>query len=105
MQRTVPPSDLGTVFLKTKRIFGRVYFADLSGAGLCSLAFLLAMYLFSPENLIVAPLILWSAASVFLVRGAGEPPRAGSALRGRDRFDRVSFWLAGASRYSEARRV
>ena len=50
---------LGTVFLKANKIFGRVYFADLSGAGLCGLAFLLAMYLSTPENLIVVPLILW----------------------------------------------
>ena len=50
---------LGTVFLKANKIFGRVYFADLSGAGLCGLAFLVAMYLSTPENLIVVPLILW----------------------------------------------
>src|SRR5882757_1750218 len=50
---------LGTVFLKANKIFGRVYFADLSGAGLCGLAFLVAMYLLPPENLIVVPLILW----------------------------------------------
>src|SRR2546422_10459650 len=41
---------LGTVFLKANRIFGRVYFADLSGAGLCGLAFLVAMYVSAPDN-------------------------------------------------------
>src|SRR3984893_18647449 len=56
---------LGTVFLKANKIFTRVYFADLSGAGLCGLAFLLAMYLLPPENLIVAPLLLWFAGSLF----------------------------------------
>ena len=55
---------LGTVFLKANRIFGRVYFADLSGAGLCGLAFLVAMYVMAPENLIVAPLLLWLAGSL-----------------------------------------
>src|SRR4249920_398852 len=35
---------LGIVCLKANKICGRVYFADLSGAGLCGLAFLLAMY-------------------------------------------------------------
>ena len=55
---------LGTVFLKANKIFSRVYFADLSGAGLCGLAFLAAMYLVSPENLIVVPLILWLVGSV-----------------------------------------
>ena len=47
---------LGCVFLRSSRIFGRVYFADLAGAGLCGLVFLLAMYVFTPANLIVAPL-------------------------------------------------
>src|SRR5215475_6954524 len=56
---------LGTVFLKANKIFGRVYFADLSGAGLCGLAFLVAMYLTPPENLIVVPLLLWLVGSVF----------------------------------------
>jgi SAM-dependent methyltransferase len=56
---------LGTVFLKAHRVFGRVYFADLTGAGLCGLLFLLAMYLIVPENLIVVPLLLWLAGGVF----------------------------------------
>src|SRR5262249_26546728 len=55
---------LGTVFLKANKIFGRVYFADLSGAGLCGLAFLVAMYFVPPENLIVVPLVLWFAGSM-----------------------------------------
>ena len=54
---------LGTVFLKAQRIFGRVYFADLTGSGLCGLLFLGAMYLFAPENLLVVPLVLWFAGS------------------------------------------
>src|SRR6185295_15152701 len=52
---------LGTVFLKANKIFSRVYFADLSGAGLCGLLFLVAMYFLTPENLIVVPLLLWLA--------------------------------------------
>ena len=55
---------LGTVFLKANKIFGRVYFADLSGSGLCGLAFLVAMYVTVPDNLIVVPLLLWLAGSV-----------------------------------------
>ncbi|HXW19847.1 MAG TPA: hypothetical protein VEK35_05015 [Roseiarcus sp.] len=53
---------LGCVFLKSNRVFGRVYFADLAGSGLCGLIFLGAMYVFRPENLIAAPLALWAAA-------------------------------------------
>jgi spermidine synthase len=55
---------LGCVFLKSNRTFGRVYFADLAGSGLCGLIFLGAMYLFKPENLIAAPLALWLAAMI-----------------------------------------
>ena len=55
---------LGTVFLKSQTTFGRVYFADLAGAGLSGLVLLLVMYVFTPENLITVPLLLWCAASV-----------------------------------------
>jgi spermidine synthase len=62
---------LGSVFLKSNRTFGRVYFADLAGSGLCGLVFLLAMYVFVPANLIVAPLALWLAACVAWAVGPG----------------------------------
>src|ERR1700726_2004890 len=50
---------LGTVFLKAQKIFGRVYFADLTGSGIGGLLFLGAMFLINPDNLIVVPLLLW----------------------------------------------
>ena len=62
---------LGAVFLKSNRTFGRVYFADLAGSGLCGLIFLLAMYVFVPANLIAAPLALWLAACVAWALGPG----------------------------------
>ncbi len=62
---------LGSVFLKSNRTFGRVYFADLAGSGLCGLLFLLAMYVFVPANLIAAPLALWMAACVAWAVGPG----------------------------------
>ena len=62
---------LGCVFLRSNRIFGRVYFADLAGAGLCGLVFLLAMYVFTPANLIVAPLGLWFLACLAWSFGPG----------------------------------
>ena len=62
---------LGCVFLKSNRTFGRVYFADLAGSGLCGLLFLLAMYVFVPANLIAAPLGLWLAACVAWGLGPG----------------------------------
>jgi spermidine synthase len=62
---------LGCVFLRSNRIFGRVYFADLAGAGLCGLVFLLAMYALTPANLIAAPLGLWFAACLAWTFGPG----------------------------------
>ena len=62
---------LGCVFLRSNRTFGRVYFADLAGAGLCGLVVLLAMYVFTPANLIVAPLALWFAACLAWAFGPG----------------------------------
>ncbi len=62
---------LGCVFLKSNRTFGRVYFADLVGSGLCGLIFLAAMYLLRPENLIAAPLALWLAAGLAWASGPG----------------------------------
>lgn len=55
---------LGVVFLKAQKTFNRVYFADLVGSGLCGLSVLLAMYFFKPDDLIMAPLILWLAGGV-----------------------------------------
>src|SRR5262249_60546326 len=53
--------------------FGRAYFADLTGSGLCGLLFLGAMYLLAPENLLVVPLTLWCAGSVLWLMAVGAP--------------------------------
>ena len=63
---------LGCVFLKSNRTFGRVYFADLAGAGLCGMVLLLAMYVLTPANLIAAPLGLWFAACLAWSFGPGK---------------------------------
>jgi spermidine synthase len=55
---------LGSVFLQAKEGFNRVYFADLVGSGLCGLLFLLAMYVFAPQDLILAPLLFWFAGGL-----------------------------------------
>ena len=55
---------LGVVFLKAQKTFSRVYFADLVGSGLCGLSVLLAMYFLKPDDLIMAPLLLWLAGGV-----------------------------------------
>ncbi len=63
---------LGTVFLRAKTGFNRVYFADLAGSGLCGLIFLAATYAFWPDNLIVAPLLLWVVGSLIWFAGFGS---------------------------------
>ena len=55
---------LGTVFLKTRQQFARIYFADLAGCGLCGLATLGGMWLYAPDHLILIPLMLWMAAGL-----------------------------------------
>ncbi|MBS0549495.1 MAG: hypothetical protein JSR24_17205 [Proteobacteria bacterium] len=63
---------LGVVFLKAKRTFNRVYFADMVGSGLCGLSVLLALYVFTPDNIIMAPLILWLAGGVLWFVAMGD---------------------------------
>ncbi|MBN9087846.1 MAG: hypothetical protein J0J01_13125 [Reyranella sp.] len=55
---------LGVVFLKAQKTFNRVYFADLVGSGLCGLSVLLAMYFFTPDDIVMAPLGLWLAGGL-----------------------------------------
>jgi spermidine synthase len=66
---------LGVVFLKARKTFNRVYFADLVGSGLCGLSVLLAMYIWRPDDLIMAPLLLWLAGGVLWFVAVGD--RAG----------------------------
>jgi spermidine synthase len=66
---------IGTVLLRSRTAFNRVYFADLAGSGLCGLSMLAAMYVFPPEDLIAAPLILWALGG--LIWFAGRRSAAG----------------------------
>ena len=68
---------LGTVFLKTQKSFGRVYFADLTGSGLCGLLVLVAMSLVAPEYLLLVPLLLWLAGSVLWFMALGHRREVG----------------------------
>ncbi len=63
---------LGVIFLKAQKTFSRVYFADLVGSGLCGLTVLLAMYLWRPDDLIMAPLILWLAGGILWFVALGD---------------------------------
>ena len=63
---------IGTVLLRSRKAFARVYFADLVGSGLCGLSVLGAMYLLPPENLIAAPLLLWAIGALLWFIGQGQ---------------------------------
>ncbi|MBV8392593.1 MAG: hypothetical protein JOY81_05370, partial [Alphaproteobacteria bacterium] len=82
---------LGGVFLKARKTFNRVYFADLVGSGLCGLSVLLALYVFDPANLIMAPLLLWFAGAILWFVTLGDRRGILSAV--------VVALLAGAAHY------
>ncbi|MCW1843745.1 hypothetical protein [Prosthecomicrobium hirschii] len=63
---------LGTVFLRASTFFNRVYFADLTGSGLCGLLFLGALYVVTPEDLILVPLALWFIGAVLWFRAVRQ---------------------------------
>jgi len=63
---------LGLVFLRGQHVFGKVYFADLGGSGLCGLVFLLAMYFVLPQHLILVPLAMWLAGALIWFLAAGQ---------------------------------
>ena len=63
---------LGVVFLKAQKTFTRVYFADLVGSGLCGLSVLLALYVFKPEDIVMAPLLLWLAGGLLWFVALGD---------------------------------
>ena len=71
---------LGSAFLIGAERFGRVYFADLFGAGLAGLLFLAAMALVPPERLLLVPLALWVLACLAWSRASGHRPVALAAL-------------------------
>jgi hypothetical protein len=66
---------LGTVFVQNGDRFSRVYFADLTGAGLCGVVFMLTMYVVPPEDLVAVPLILGLAGAALWIAANGS--RAG----------------------------
>jgi SAM-dependent methyltransferase len=92
---------LGSVFLQAKTRFNRAYFADLLGSGLCGLVVLAAMYLLTPQNLILAPLILWlAAAACWFFAVEGRHALVALAVAGIATFS-AHLWLAPALGLSE----
>ncbi|HOE43763.1 MAG TPA: hypothetical protein PLB25_19360, partial [Rhodoferax sp.] len=67
---------LGTVFLRAKKVFGRVYFADLLGSGLCGLLTLGSLFLLRPDNVVLVSVGLVGIGGLFWFAGLGSPKRA-----------------------------
>ena len=53
---------LGLVFMRGQAVFGKVYFADLAGSGLCGLVFLAGLYVVPPDWILLIPFGLWAVA-------------------------------------------
>lgn len=60
---------LGAVFLRAQNVFGRVYFADLAGSGICGLLFLGALFILQPQHLVIIPIALATLGSVLWFLG------------------------------------
>ena len=96
---------LGTVFLKAQKTFNRVYFADLVGSGLCGLSVLLAMYFYRPDDLIMAPLLLWLVGGVLWFTSIGDR-RGMAAIVGVALLTAaVHYCSAAGARHPQARGV
>jgi hypothetical protein len=67
---------LGTVFLRARQVFGRVYFADLLGSGLSGLLTLGALFVVRPDNIVLVPVLLAGTGGVLWFAGLGS--RAGA---------------------------
>ena len=113
---------LGAVFLKTRQQFARVYFADLTGCGLCGLATLAGMWLYAPDHLMLIPLMLWLAAGIAWAATLSSPRLlVGLAIAGcialsgqtwlADRFELTRLAVSEykgvsyAQRFPDARRI
>ncbi|TCR85274.1 hypothetical protein [Rhizobium sp. BK376] len=75
---------LGTVFLKGRSGFNRLYFADLTGSGVGGLFTLGALYLLSPEDMLLSPLALWACGGLiwFLPKRATAASIVGALVAG-----------------------
>ena len=96
---------LGVVFLKARKSFNRVYFADLVGSGLCGLSVLLAMYFFRPDDLIMAPLLLWLVGGVLWFAAIGDRRGIAAIVGVAVLTAAVHYVAAAGTRHPQARGV
>ena len=72
---------LGLVFMRGQAVFGKVYFADLAGSGLCGLVFLAGLYVVPPDWILLIPFGLWAiAATVWFGAARAWTPLAIAAV-------------------------
>lgn len=71
---------LGIVFLRAQHVFGRVYFADLAGSGVCGLLFLGALYWLPPAWLLLLPMGLAILGSLLWFMGTRDKRMAALVL-------------------------
>ncbi len=92
---------LGSAFLIGADRFGRVYFADLLGAGAAGLAILAAMLIVPPWDLLLVPLGLWLIACLFWAWASGRKfvALAGIVLAGLAAFVNLTTQTIATSPY------
>ncbi|MEQ8695493.1 MAG: hypothetical protein RLT05_02915, partial [Bauldia litoralis] len=74
---------LGLVFMRGQHVFGKVYFADLAGSGLCGLVFLLSLYVVRPDWILLVPFGLWAVGTaIWFISDRAWIPLAIAALLG-----------------------
>ena len=83
---------LGLAFIRGQAVFGKVYFADLVGSGLCGLVFLVALYVIHPHWIIMVPVAMWfTGALIWYV-----PQRAWLTLGGIAAGLVLSVWITSS---------
>lgn len=83
---------LGLAFLRGQAVFGKVYFADLVGSGLCGMVFLLSLYFVRPHWIIMVPVGMWVFAALLWFGAARAWIRCGLVIV----FGALSVWMSGA---------
>lgn len=80
---------LGLAFIRGQHVFGKVYFADLVGSGICGLLFLVSLYLLHPEWIMMAPVAMWFVGALIWY----VPQRAWATLGGIAVAGVASIWI------------
>ncbi len=83
---------LGLAFLRGQAVFGRVYFADLAGSGLCGMVFLVSLYFVRPHWIVMVPVAMWLVAALLWFGSARKWICCILVVI----FGALSVWMSGA---------